>query len=244
MNVVVDDPFGERRGHYSALLATLGAALEAGDDERFRAAVRELSAGSESGAMEDLRQITEGLHAALERFRLDSRLDDLAHKEVPDARQRLAHVMRLTDDAAHTTLDLVEQSCPIADRTATRAAELLGAWNGPNRPSRQDVSLYLDETRVGLGQVREKLSQVLLAQGYQDLTGQIIRGVMKLVDELEVALTHMVRISGGLSPPAAAGEPDDRDDSRGFGPVVPGVNHGVTVSGQTDVDALLSDLGM
>ena len=36
----------------------------------------------------------------------------------------------------------------------------------------------------------------------------------------------------------------EADAARGFGPVVPGVSHGVTVSGQTDVDALLSDLGM
>ena len=66
---------------------------------------------------------------------------------------------------------------------------------------------------------------------------------MKLVDELEVALTHMVRISGGGAP-ATSVAPTQPDGGRGFGPVVPGVSHGVTVSGQTDVDALLSDLGM
>jgi chemotaxis protein CheZ len=243
MNAVAAPSFGNRREQYSALLATLGTALEKGDEPTFNATVRQLADESESGAMQDLRQITDGLQAALERFRLDSRLDDLANKEVPDARQRLAHVMRLTDDAAHTTLDLVEQSCPIADRTATQAAALLGAWDGPNRPSRKEVREYLDSTRVGLGQVREKLSQVLLAQGYQDLTGQIIRGVMKLVDELEIALTHMVRISGG-GEAASRDATTEPDDARGFGPVVPGVSHGVTVSGQTDVDALLSDLGM
>ncbi len=243
MNVAVSSSFGDRREQYSALLATLGTALDRGDEPTFTASVRQLADEIGSGAIHDLRQIADGLHAALERFRIDSRLDDLANKEVPDARQRLAHVIRLTDDAAHTTLDLVEQSCPIAERTATRAAELLGAWNGPNRPSRNEVREYLDSTAVGVGQVREKLSQVLLAQGYQDLTGQIIRGVMKLVDELEVALTHMVRISGGgqAAPRSAETNPDN---SRGFGPVVPGVEHGVTVGGQTDVDALLSDLGM
>jgi chemotaxis protein CheZ len=239
--------FPGRREQYAALLVDLDAALRGDDEARFHALVRRLGEDSESGAIHDLRQITDDLQAALERFRRDSRLDDLATREVPDARARLEHVMRLTDDAAHTTLDLVEQSCPIADRAATRAGDLLDAWNGPQRPSRHDVRLYLDETRSGLGQVREKLSQVLLAQGYQDLTGQIIRGVMALVDELEVALTHMVRISGGSVEAVAAGvrpPADGATDSRGFGPVVPGVTHGVTVSGQTDVDALLSDLGM
>jgi len=243
MNTAAEPSFNERREQYSMLLATLGTALEKGDEQGFNALTRQLAQHSETVAMRDLRRITDELQAALERFRLDSRLDDLAQREVPDARQRLAHVMRLTDDAAHTTLDLVEQSCPIADRSATRAAELLGAWNGPKRPSRHEVREYLDATREGLCEVRQKLSQVLLAQGYQDLTGQIIRGVMKLVDELEVALTHMVRIAGGGAP-ATSGVAQEPDDGRGFGPVVPGVSHGVTVSGQTDVDALLSDLGM
>ena len=66
--------------------------------------------------------------AALERFRLDSRLDDLAEKEMPDARQRLNHVLKLTDEAAHRTLDLVEQSGPPAERTAREAAALTESW--------------------------------------------------------------------------------------------------------------------
>ncbi|MCC6171423.1 MAG: protein phosphatase CheZ [Gammaproteobacteria bacterium] len=247
MNAMTASSFPERREQYAALLGALGEALQDDDEMRFHSLARRLGEGCESDAIHDLRQITGDLQAALERFRRDSRLDDLATREVPDARARLEHVMRLTDDAAHTTLDLVEQSCPIADRAATGAGDLLDAWNGPQRPSRSEVRAYLDETRGGLGQVREKLSQVLLAQGYQDLTGQIIRGVMKLVDELEVALTHMVRISGGsveASPAPGEAVTDAAGAARGFGPVVPGVAHGATVSGQTDVDALLSDLGM
>ncbi|MCP5338883.1 MAG: protein phosphatase CheZ [Sinobacteraceae bacterium] len=239
--------FHERRVHYATLLAALGEALQDGDEAGFHACARQLGERCESDTMQDLRQITDGLQAALQRFRRDSRLDDLATREVPDARARLEHVLRLTDDAANTTLDLVEQSCPIADRAATRTDELLEAWNGVPRPSRNDVRSYLEETRSGLGQVREKLSQVLLAQGFQDLSGQIIRSVMKLVDELEVALTHMVRISGGSLEPSSMLRADVAEpalSARGFGPVVPGVAHGLTVSGQTDVDALLSDLGM
>jgi chemotaxis regulatin CheY-phosphate phosphatase CheZ len=67
---------------------------------------------------------------------------------------------------------------------------------------------------------------------------------MKLVDELEVALRQLVQISGGDEARAPRVEPDAAVAARGFGPVVPGVTRGATVSGQTDVDALLSDLGM
>jgi len=90
--------------------------------------------------------------------------------------------------------------------------------------------------------VRNNLNEVVMAQGYQDLSGQIIRGVMKLVSELEVALVELVRLSksGGGKPRAVAEE----EVQRGYGPVVPGVSHGPAVSDQEDVDALLSGLGM
>ena len=81
---------------------------------------------------------------------------------------------------------------------------------------------------------------VLLAQGYQDLTGQIIRGVMKLVAELETALANLARLSGDVVEHATLGE----SPTAGVGPDVPGVTKGDVASGQTDVDALLSGLGM
>ncbi|MFO1408801.1 MAG: protein phosphatase CheZ [Steroidobacteraceae bacterium] len=77
-----------------------------------------------------------------------------------------------------------------------------------------------------------------MAQGYQDISGQIIRGVMKLVDELEAALGSLVRLSGAtMAAPAG-------DGAALHGPAVPGIETHTNVSGQQDVDALLSGLGM
>ena len=76
----------------------------------------------------DLRKLTGDLQSALQRFRVDSRLVDLAEKDVPNARLRLDHVLQLTDEAAHRTLDLVEQSGPLAERTARAASELIELW--------------------------------------------------------------------------------------------------------------------
>ena len=90
--------------------------------------------------------------------------------------------------------------------------------------------------------VRSNLAEVLLAQGYQDLSGQIIRGVMTLVDELQEALGELVRIAGPVEDAASCSS--ESGSVRGHGPVVPGIDHGQAVSGQQDVDALLSDLGM
>ena len=55
---------------------------------------------------------------------------------------------------------------------------------------------FLKQAGTSMAAVRSNLAEVLLAQGYQDLSGQIIGGVMTLVDELEEALGELVRIAG------------------------------------------------
>jgi chemotaxis protein CheZ len=234
---------------FAKSLVHLNDALSARDESMFDAVLAgivtgrpTLHAGTPPDVIVDLRRVTQDLHAALERFRFDSRLVSIAEKEMPDARARLEHVLTLTDDAAHRTLDLVEQSIPAADGTARAAREQLELWRARTGEDMPELVVFLSNTVTNMEAVREKLSEVLLAQGYQDLTGQIIRGVMKLVGELEHALGDLVRLSG-VSPSATPVGPV-QSDARGFGPVVPGVDHGVHVDGQQDVDALLSDLGM
>jgi chemotaxis protein CheZ len=102
------------------------------------------------------------------------------------------------------------------------------------------VEKFLPSARSDSELIRRNLADVLLAQGYQDLTGQIIRSVMKLVAELELALANLARLSGDVVEHATMGE----NTSAGQGPAVPGVSKGDLASGQTDVDALLSGLGM
>src|SRR5262245_60683879 len=118
----------ELRDTYGALIDKLKSSLDQGDELMFIEQLDELVHIRERSLFTELRKLTRDLHNALERFRLDSRLVDLAEKEVPDARQRLDHVLKLTDEAAHKTMDLVEQSGPLAERTAKEAASLNAMW--------------------------------------------------------------------------------------------------------------------
>jgi chemotaxis protein CheZ len=202
--------------------------------------------------MPELKRITDSARQALQRFVEETRLNDLAANEVPDARKRLAHVVTLTDEAAHRTLDLVERSGPIVDQSARDAADLLEAWSAYPHRERVGESLwperahaFLERALKDTDQVRGNLSEMLLAQGYQDLTGQIIRGVISLVGELETMLGQLVRLSNGdetmrslrALPSASA------DLARGVGPAVPGVQEGTSVADQDDIDALLTKFG-
>jgi len=227
---------------YAGAVAAMARALSDGDERAFRVALSTFDTVRDGEVLTGIRKVAVDLQSALQRFEIDSRLIGLAQREVPDARRRLAHVMKLTADAAHQTMDLVEQCSPLAAHTLHEAERLLVAPATSALPAAlaADFSAYLRRTAADMTAVRAQLAEVRLAQGYQDLTGQIIRSVMELVDELERALGELVRL-------AHYGDAvkTEQTGTRGLhGPVVPGIEHGDAVGGQQDVDALLSDLGM
>src|SRR5580704_15625160 len=161
------------------LLERLTAAVSAGDAPEFERVLDDLVHGRRKDLFAELRRLTARVRQALESFQLNARFSELAEKDVPDARQRLVHVMKLTDDAAHRTMDLIERATPLVTTLASKAAD-------PTAPTVVAAST----------QLRSHLSDIYLAQGYQDLTGQIVRGVIKLVDEVEATLASLMRIAG------------------------------------------------
>lgn len=226
----------------------LREALEAGDEPRFLAAVDSLTGMRERGLWDSLRQLDARLRSALDQFRLDPRLLRLAGQEIPDARARLDHVLRLTDEAAHRTMDLVESSTPLVARTAAAAASL-GAECKEARESGAASPYWLEllarlESHFAAAHadgetVKTNLVEVLMAQGFQDLSGQIIRKVIELVAQLEDELARLVHGSDGAMSEIRQASPATEDLSRGVGPAIPGISVS-TVDGQQDVDELLA----
>src|SRR5690348_9372579 len=122
---LADRPLAAR---YGAQIEALATALAREDEAGFQAALDELVNARKPALMGELRDLTCTLQVALDRFRLDARLADFAEKEMPDARQRLAHVLKLTEEAAHRTLDLIERSGPPAERTTQAIQTLAAPW--------------------------------------------------------------------------------------------------------------------
>ena len=233
---------------WGEICLALQVALEAGDEGRFLEAVDQLTGMRERGLWDSLRQLDQRLRSALDQFRLDPRLLRLAGTEIPDARARLDHVLRLTDEAAHRTMDLVESSTPLVARTAAAAATL-GAQCREARDSGA-ASPYWHELLARLEShfaaahadgetVKTNLVEVLMAQGYQDLSGQIIRRVIELVAQLEDELARLVQGSDGVVSANRHAPPAAEDLARGLGPAIPGISVS-TVGGQQDVDELLA----
>jgi len=173
----------------------------------------------------------------------------MAEQSIPDARERLNYVISKTDEAANATLEAVEESIPICRDINEQASELHVSWNkfinrklseDEFRSLSKDLSHFFKKTD-DLSTVKEHLTAVLLAQEYQDLTGQIIKKVINLVGEVEDKLIGLIKITG--APQINNTEGSTSKASELDGPVVPGLEHKDTVSGQDEVDDLLSSLG-
>jgi chemotaxis protein CheZ len=243
---------------YRERFDALALAFANGQELDFEHQLDELLRVRERGLFIEIGKLSRDLNSALERFTFDSRIVDLAEKDVPDARQRLEHVLKMTDEAAHKTMDLVESACPLAERSGRAAAEIEPLWLefrarriDPKqfRGMLERVDRLLPAIREDAESIRHNLNEVLLAQGYQDLTGQIIRSVMHLVGKVEQTLGDLVRLSASdpelqAQRAHAARTPTEIELNSGLGPVVPGLESGPVVSDQEDVDALLSGLGM
>ncbi len=240
---------GER---YGALVEALAGAVRDNDEVGFFNAVDRLRARQDQGLMREVGRLTREIQAALERFQIDPRMLDLAENEVPNARIRLEHVLKLTDEAAHRTLDLVEQSCRPAEQMDAAAERLARRWaeqheNDPGAGElRRDTGDFLATVRRDAFLIRGYLREVLLAQGYQDLTGQIIRSVIVLIAEIEEVLAGLTTLSRLRAEDAPATAEPHHAAGAGFGPRVAGLKQqqNTAVSGQDDVDSLLSGLGL
>lgn len=238
------------------LARLLVSALEAGDEGPVSELLDSLGVQQERSLFNELGRLTRDLHEALNSFRLDSRVAEITQEEIPNAKERLGYVVTLTEQAAHRTLNAIEDSTPRLSQISQQAESLMSDWA---KFKRRELSVeefrewsaaldgFLSSVQDELATVSGRLSDVMMAQDFQDLTGQVIRRVIELVQEVEEGLVGLVKVASermikGESP---VPEEDTEGDSsgKGYGPAVPGVDKVDIVSGQDEVDDLLSSLG-
>lgn len=232
----------------------LVGALEAGNDDVAERLIENLGRQREEHLFQQLGKMTRELHEALNNFQMDARIARITESDIPDAKERLGYVITMTEQAAHRTLGLVEEALPISDQLKDNANKLHGQWTRFRnkdmnveefRALSNEIDGFLNQTVGDAADINGKLSEVMMAQDYQDLTGQIIRRVINLVQEVEDKLVELVRMSGQerLRQQEDTGSSDREALMKGVGPQVPGVDSADVVSGQDDVDELLSSLG-
>jgi len=191
-------------------------------------------------------KLTRDLHDSINQFVSDSRIQMVADEEMPDARQRLNHVIELTERSAHKTMTLIEHSIPLLSSLDERLVQFKSDIDDVSE--REKITNIIEYASSISKKVSNDLNEIMLAQDYQDLTGQIIQRVSILVQNVENNLIGLLKISetgkGSTDRSQKMDETGKKENnSNGFGPVVPGVNHGEVLQSQDDVDDLLSSLG-
>lgn len=200
---------------------------------------------------DEIGKLTRELHTALNDFQLDPRLADLAKEDIPDATARLSYVIDMTEQAANRTMDAVEASLPVTDKLIDSISGLQGNWHQvlSDRVPLAQFTATCHQTDEFLGtslseaeQLRAKLTEVLMAQDFQDLTGQVIRRVIDLVKEVEDNLISLLKVFGE---PVKVSTIDPKEKAiKAEGPIMEAHHErDDVVSGQDDVDDLLSSLG-
>ncbi|MFT2091375.1 protein phosphatase CheZ [Paraglaciecola sp. 2405UD69-4] len=204
-------------------------------------------------------KLTRQLHDSLNHFQLDPRIADLANEDIPDAQSRLTYVMELTEDAANKTMDLVDSCMLVATDLNSGIVKLQPEWKklmarelklGEFNQLVKNMDEFLQNGVDGTTNLTGFLTEVLMAQGYQDLTGQVIRRVIELVKEVEDSLVDMLTIFGGLElkDKEQASESSNISDNKADkvkaeGPILDADSREDVASNQDDVDDLLSSLG-
>jgi len=228
--------------------------VEAGNFEAADKLVEDLSRFRDKSLFQELGKLTREFHDSLNSFRLDARLAELTDIEIPDARERLQHVINMTEQSAHKTMGVIEDLLPLCEDLDKQGGDILELWRRfmkrdmePQefRDLCKEIEAFLGDQHGGTVKIRGGLNDIMMAQDFQDITGQIISRVITLVSDLEVSLVKLIREGGAIMDEAQAGSTRKEQDERAKldGPQVPGIDSEGAVSGQDEVDDLLSSLG-
>ncbi|GBL04028.1 protein phosphatase CheZ [Glaciecola sp. KUL10] len=227
--------------------------LEANDKASANSLVEAITMRESTELFSEVGKLTRQLHDSLRTFQVDDRIMGLTQDEIPDARTRLNYVIEETEKAANTTMDAVERSMPIAETINDRLSAIMPEWEklmgrqielGEFKSLCLELDEILKSTNKDSAILNGLLTEVLMAQGYQDLTGQVIRRVIELVKEVEESLVSMLTAFGDQELKDKPQRSEKESDTvKAEGPIIDAAEREDVVSGQDDVDDLLSSLG-
>ena len=211
------------------------------------------AAGSAIPVFERLGMIVRALHDTLAELGADGVLESAA-SEFPSARERLVHIANLTENAANIVLLKVEENIPVQEQLRRQAATLEQSWAEVANEAAKEVAReavndtaqnrqaelimttrhFLGQVQSGCSETRLALSDIMMAQDFQDLTGQLIKKVVTLMERTE---NDLLKLLIDAAPPGTVVQVQRVEVTAG--PGAPGS----AALDQSSVDDLLADLG-
>lgn len=195
---------------------------------------------------QQLGQMARTLHKTLQDVGGDSELAR-AVDSIPDARERLAYVLTMTEQAVSRVLNAVDAMTPALEQRQSEAQALLAQWDQVASQRRDSVAYraamqrtrdFLQQSTLDGEAHKARLMEIVMAQEFQDLTGQVIKRVVEVAEKMEVELLMLLQ----RTQPGNAHK--KKTDSLLNGPAMQSDLQGDHALGsQAEVDKFLDDLG-
>ena len=191
-------------------------------------------------------QMARQLHDTLGNLGYDKLIEKTV-SSLPDTKDRLAYIANLTEQAACKVLNATDIANPLQEELEAGAALLSAKWDAlfASKLSVEEFKLLASETRSFLKMAvpqrttatKEQLMEIMMAQDFQDLTGQVIKKVVSVAQDME---TQLMEVLIETMP----GEKRTKSvDSLLNGPVINAAGRTDVVGSQQQVDELLDSLG-
>ncbi|WP_347558315.1 protein phosphatase CheZ [Robbsia sp. KACC 23696] len=241
---------------------------DAADQPASTASVASAAAGHESGTGVDsadpaermtarIGQLMRMLRDSMRELGLDKQVEQAA-EVIPDARDRLTYIAAMTEQAAERALNATDVAMPLADKLNKEANALDGRWQkwydapqdiDASRTLVNETRAFLQTTSAQSATINAQLLEIMMAQDFQDLTGQVIKKVMDVVHHIEQQLlgvllenisperrAELIKIVSGV-------KAEDKEPSLLNGPQINPEGRADIVTDQSQVDDLLTELG-
>lgn len=216
------------------------ALLEAIDTDQAAQAcalLDELTQLRESELYQQVSQLTQNLHQTLDTLQEDAPILMHTKHDLPDVTERLQYVIDETQKASETTLSSTENVLSLLEQVKHLV----------NKKIRDDGATTAQTLSI-IEQACLELTNIMMAQSFQDLTGQVLNRVIYIMTDLEGSLKSLIERSKfdlkALPEREQTDEQRRADEERGVGPNVTSKSKQDTVGSQEDIDDLLSGLGI
>ncbi len=194
--------------------------------------------------------LTRQLHDSLNELGYADQLRSTVNS-LPDAKSRLSYISRLTGEAAEKVLTRVDLAKTVHDSVAkeTQRIAALIVENPVKAVARGDLMNFVNFVKQSNETIDQHLTEIMMAQDFHDLTGQVIARVVSLASTIE---DQLVQLLIQTAPPTAVAVASESIEATHFhntktesleGPVVDAENRSDVVTDQSQVDDLLASLG-
>jgi chemotaxis protein CheZ len=216
------------------VVQALLTALQDGNQEQAATQLDKLTQLRESELHQRLSGLTNNLHDTLDEL-VDNQLLLQTKHDIPDITERLEYVLSSTEEACAKTL--------VSTEKAMELSESIGEWVQNNLNDVQQTKIH-----DLLSTLNTELTNILLAQSFQDLTGQVLNRVALIISSLEQSLIQLISESrhdyDAIPDREEAENVQKNAEMKGIGPNVTQKSKQDSVNSQSDVDDLLGELGI